>query len=116
MINSENSSIDELFTIDTIKNNILPKYSIYNADINIVKIKDTTKQRAVFKINYNNNSYCIKKVYYDEANLLFVYSAMEWLYRNGIKVPKLLPANNGNRFVIYNNMLFILHKYSKDYL
>ena len=108
MINSENSSIDELFTIDTIKNNILPKYSIYNADINIVKIKDTTKQRAVFKINYNNNSYCIKKVYYDEANLLFVYSAMEWLYRNGIKVPKLLPANNGNRFVIYNNMLFIL--------
>lgn len=108
MINSENSSIDELLTIDTIKNNILPKYSIYNADINIVKIKDTTKQRAVFKINYNNNYYCIKKVYYDEANLLFVYSAMEWLYRNDIKVPKLLPANNGNRFVIYNNMLFIL--------
>ena len=84
MINSENSSIDELLTIDTIKNNILPKYSIYNADINTVKIKDTTKQRAVFKINYNNNCYCIKKVYYDEANLLFVYSAMEWLYRNGI--------------------------------
>lgn len=108
MINSENSSIDELLTIDNIKNNILPKYSIYNADINTVKIKDTTKQRAVFKINYNNNCYCIKKVYYDEANLLFVYSAMEWLYRNGIKVPKLLPANNGNRFVIYNNMLFIL--------
>lgn len=108
MINSENSSIDELLTIDTIKNNILPEYSIYNADINTVKIKDTTKQRAVFKINYNNNCYCIKKVYYDEANLLFVYSAMEWLYRNGIKVPKLLPANNGNRFVIYNNMLFIL--------
>ena len=108
MINSENSSIDELLTIDTIKNNILPKYSKYNADINTVKIKDTTKQRAVFKINYNNNCYCIKKVYYDEANLLFVYSAMEWLYRNGIKVPKLLPANNGNRFVIYNNMLFIL--------
>ena len=108
MINSENSSIDELLTIDTIKNNILPKYSIYNADINTVKIKDTTKQRAVFKINYNNNCYCIKKVYYDEANLLFVYSAMEWLYRNGIKVPKLIPANNGNRFVIYNNMLFIL--------
>ena len=53
MINSENSSIDELLTIDTIKNNILPKYSIYNADINTVKIKDTTKQRAVFKINYN---------------------------------------------------------------
>ena len=54
MINSENSSIDELLTIDTIKNNILPKYSIYNADINTVKIKDTTKQRAVFKINYNS--------------------------------------------------------------
>ena len=101
MKNSENSSIDELFTIDTIKNNILPKYFIYNADINIIKIKDTTKQRAVFKINYNNNSYCIKKVYYDEANLLFVYSAMEWFYRNGIKVPKLLTCNNGNRYVIY---------------
>ena len=59
MINSENSSIDKLLTIDTIKNNILPKYSIYNADINTVKIKDTTKQRAVFKINYNNNCYCL---------------------------------------------------------
>ena len=108
MMNPEHSSIDELLTIDTIKEKILPKYSIYNADISIVKIKDTTKQRAVFKINYNNSSYCIKKVYYDEANLLFVYSAMEWVYRNGIKVPKLLPANNGNRYVIYNNMLFIL--------
>ena len=41
-------------------------------------------------------------------DLLFVYSAIEWLYRNNIKVPKLLPTINNNRFVNYNNMLFIL--------
>lgn len=49
-----------------------------------------------------------KKVYYDESDLLFVYSAVEWFYRNGIRVPRILPACDGNRFVNYNNMFFIL--------
>ena len=48
----------------------------------MIKFKDTEKQRAVYKIDYIDKSYCLKKVYYNEAELLFVYSAMEWLYRN----------------------------------
>lgn len=49
-----------------------------------------------------------KKVYYDESDLLFVYSAVEWFYRNGIRVPRILPACDGNRFVNYNNMFLYL--------
>ena len=33
---------------------------------------------------------------------------MEWLYRNNIKVPKLLPSYDNRRYIFYENMLFIL--------
>ena len=92
------SEQDNIISIENIKKYILPAYSLYNADITMVKFKDTDKQRAVFKVTLNNKSYCLKKVYYDEENLLFVYSAMEWLYRNGVNVPKLLPTKDNNRF------------------
>ena len=98
----------KVIDIDNIKTNILPKFFLKDSDIIMVKFKDTDKQRAVFKVTSNNQSYCLKKVYYDEKNLLFVYSAMEWLYRNNIKVPKLLPSSDHNRFIYLDNMLFIL--------
>ena len=82
----------KIIDINNIKQNILPKFFLDNAQITMVKFKDTSKQRAVFKVTLNQKNYCLKKVYYDESNLLFVYSAMEWLYRNNIKVPKLLPS------------------------
>ena len=91
-----------------IKKYILPLFSLENADISMVKFKDTDKQRAVFKIQTANNCYCLKKVYYTEENLLFVYSAMEWLYKNNLNVPKLLPSKDNSRFVLFNNMIFIL--------
>ena len=104
----DNSSGDDFLSVNIIKKHILPYYGLYNADIDMIKFKDTEKQRAVYKITYNNSLYCLKKVYYDEANLLFVYSAMEWLYRNGLNISRLVPSLDGNRFVVYNNMLFIL--------
>ncbi|MBS2905149.1 hypothetical protein KFV96_28960, partial [Klebsiella pneumoniae] len=79
-----------------------------NAQISIIKFKDTEKQRAVYRVDYNNNSYCLKKVYYELDDLLYVYSAIEWLYRNKIRVPKLLPTIDNNRFAQFNDMLFIL--------
>lgn len=91
-----------------IKQSVLPKYNLYNAEISTIKFKDTEKQRAVYRVDYNNLSYCLKKVYYSKEDLLYVYSACEWLYRNNIRVPKLLPTTDQNRFVNYNNMLFIL--------
>lgn len=99
---------NKILDIDNIKKNILPKFFLQDADITMVKFKDTEKQRAVFKVKTNNATYCLKKVYYDEKNLLFVYSAMEWLYRNKILVPRLLPSIDNNRFIYYENMLFIL--------
>lgn len=99
---------DQLLPIDEINKNILSRYNMKDAKITSVKFKDTDKQRAVYRIDFNNASYCLKKVYYDEENLLFVYSAMEWCFRNGIDVPRLIPSNDGNRFLNYKDMLFIL--------
>ncbi|WP_195987046.1 CotS family spore coat protein [Clostridium sp. D53t1_180928_C8] len=107
------SNDNKVIDIDNIKTNILPKFFLQNADITMVKFKDTEKQRAVFKVTSDNKNYCLKKVYYDEGNLLFVYSAMEWLYRNNILLPKLLPSIDNNRFIYYDDMLFILTPWVK---
>ncbi|MBU5591014.1 CotS family spore coat protein [Clostridium sp. MSJ-4] len=91
-----------------IKKIILPHYGLEDYDVTQIKFKDTDKQRAVYKIDNEKNAYCLKKVYYDVGELLFVYSAIEWLYRNNIKVPRILPTKENGRFVMENNMLFIL--------
>ncbi|MGM9933872.1 CotS family spore coat protein [uncultured Clostridium sp.] len=100
----QNSSLSP----EIIKRYVLPKFNLQNAKISIIKFKDTEKQRAVYRIDYNNISYCLKKVYYELGDLLYVYSAIEWLYRNNIRVPKLLPTIDNNRFAKFDNMLFIL--------
>lgn len=99
---------DELIPIDEIKKKILFHYNLENASIVNIKFKDTEKQRAVYRIDSKDKKYCLKKVYYNEENLLYVYSTMEWCFRNGINVPKLLPTITGSRYVKYKNMLFIL--------
>lgn len=108
MNNNFDNAKEQLLPIEEIKKNILSQYNMQDSNVISVKFKDTDKQRAVYRIDNNTNSYCLKKVYYDEANLLFVYSAMEWTFRNGIDVPRLLPSSNGNRFINYKGMLFIL--------
>lgn len=100
----QNSSLSP----EIINRYVLPKFNLQNAKISIIKFKDTEKQRAVYRVDYKNTSYCLKKVYYELEDLLYVYSAIEWLYRNNIRVPKLLPTIDNNRFVKFNNMLFIL--------
>lgn len=99
---------ESIFSIDNIIANILPYYNLQDAQVSMVKFKDTDKQRAVYKIDLNNESFCLKKVYFPEDELLYVYSALEWLHRNGINVPNLLPTVNKGRYVEYDNMLFIL--------
>lgn len=108
-MNTETLSLqDSNLSPEIIKQNVLPYYNLQNSKISVVKFKDTDKQRAVYRIDSNNKSYCLKKVYYNIYDLLYVYSALEWLYRHNIRVPKLLPTVANNRFVCYNNMLFIL--------
>jgi len=97
-----------LLSEENVAKHILPQYNLTNADITQIKFKDTDKQRAVYKVQYFDECYCLKKVYYSIKDLLFVYSAIEWLHRNNIHVPRILPTNTNSRFVNYNNMLFIL--------
>lgn len=108
MSKNKNSKHSELLPVSEIKTHILNRYNLNNANIETVKFKNTDKQRAVYKVIDKNQEYCLKKVYYDEGNLLYVYSAMEWLYRNNILLPRLLPTIDNGRFVNYKNMLFIL--------
>ncbi|WP_300382990.1 CotS family spore coat protein [Clostridium sp.] len=108
MVNYLKDFKNELLPINEIKENILSHYDLYNANIIKIKFKDTEKQRAVYRIDCKDKTYCLKKVYYDEENLLYVYSAMEWTFKSGINVPRLLPTNDDNRFVKYKDMLFIL--------
>ncbi|MBU3142415.1 CotS family spore coat protein [Clostridium sp. CF012] len=98
----------DLLSEENVKKCILPQYNLTNADISQIKFKDTDKQRAVYKVQYFDECYCLKKVYYSVKDLLFVYSAIEWLYRNNIHVPRILKTNTNSRFINYNNMLFIL--------
>lgn len=108
-MNTETLSLqDSNLSPEIVKQNVLPYYNLQNSRISIVKFKDTDKQRAVYRIDSGEKSYCLKKVYYNLKDLLYVYSAIEWLYRNNIRVPKLLPTIDNNRFVSYQDMLFIL--------
>ncbi|WP_373898890.1 CotS family spore coat protein [Haloimpatiens sp. FM7315] len=91
-----------------LKKYVLSKYNLQDSNIEQVKIKNTEKQRAVYKVSLNGCNYCLKKVYYDVEDLLFVYSAIEWFYRYDIKVPRILKTVDHNRFVEFENMLFIL--------
>jgi CotS family spore coat protein len=92
----------------TLKRTVLPYYGLENADLTQIKFKDTERQRAVYKVEYMQDVFCLKKVYFGVEDLLFVYSAIEWLYRNNINVPRLLPTKDRGRYVEYNKMLFIL--------
>lgn len=93
---------------NNIKKHVLPQYNLQNSQVEQIKLKDTDKQRAVYKVTSNDNTYCLKKVYYSIEELLFVYSAIEWLYHHDINVPRILSTKNHGRYVIYENMLFIL--------
>ncbi|WP_315116842.1 CotS family spore coat protein [uncultured Clostridium sp.] len=93
---------------ENIKKYILPYYGLENFSVTQIKFKDTDKQRAVYKIYLKDESYCLKKVYFPLDQLLFVYSSIEWFYRYGINVPKILPTLDRNRYVEFNSMLFIL--------
>lgn len=97
-----------LLPYDKIKEFVLSKYNLQDSEIQQIKFKDTEKQRAVYAISHGQKKYCLKKVYYKKEDLLFVYSATEWLYRYNINVTRVLPTYDNMRFVSYNDMIFIL--------
>lgn len=98
----------EYMPAEDIKKYVLSNYPYEIYDVTQIKFKDTDKQRAVYKFESSNGPKCLKKVYFDEENLLFIYSVIEWLYRHGINLPRLLPTKTGGKYVKYNNNLFIV--------
>lgn len=96
----------ELFKIA--RDYVLPNYNLKDATIEQIKIKDTLKHRAVYKISSGSNTYCLKKIYYTEDKLLFMYSVLEWLHRSNFNVPKILKTKNNNICVNINGLIFIL--------
>ena len=51
---------------------VLKEYNIRADSIELVKAKATAKDRMVYKINTDSQSYCLKKVYYDEETLKII--------------------------------------------
>ena len=51
----------DLLSEENIKKFVLPFYNLNSGEVTQVKFKDTEKQRAVYKINHNDKSYCLKK-------------------------------------------------------
>ncbi|KPU44091.1 spore coat protein I [Oxobacter pfennigii] len=100
--------LKEFMPVDELKLQILSQYPFEVYDVLPIKFKDTDKQRAVYKVSCSDGFKCLKKVYFDESNLLFVYSVIQWFSINGIGVPKLLPTKSGGRYVKYNDNLFIV--------
>ncbi|WP_244833274.1 CotS family spore coat protein [Clostridium sp. BJN0001] len=102
--------MDNAFLNSDIINNILKDYGIINSKISVIKFKNTDKQRIIYKISdeQKNKVYCLKKVYYGLPDLLYVYSACEWLNKNKFRVPVFIKQCNNRRFVNYNNMYFFL--------
>lgn len=96
---------------ETVKKYILPHYNLSQSDIFQIKLKNTAKQRAVFKIKNSiefEEDFCLKKVYYEKPELLFIYSALEWLWHYDIKVTRLLKTRENSRYAEHDQLLFIL--------
>lgn len=108
MFNLEIDDTVEYMPVDELKNKVLCHYNFKIYEIHNIKFKNTDKQRAVFKVKTDKGMKCLKKVYYDEGNLLFVYSVTEWLNIKNILCPRLIGTKDGHRFVKYNDHLFIL--------
>ncbi|MCX7950931.1 MAG: CotS family spore coat protein [Clostridiales bacterium] len=87
---------------------ILDFYPFQILNIENIKVKNEDKPRAVYKIYTSEGIKCLKKVYHNEASLLFIYSVIEWLYYNKINCPRFLPTKQGKRYVKYNDNLFVL--------
>lgn len=104
----KNEIKEPIFDKKNISKYILSQYNLSDCDISLIKFKNTDKQRVIYKISKGNTNYCLKKVYYNEYDLLYIYSALEWLYRYNISVPKLIPTASSNRFSKVFNKIFIL--------
>lgn len=101
-------SSKDILSIDEIKEKVLINYNLNVLNIENIKYKDTSKPRAVFKVSTDRGVKCLKKVYYDEPTLLFIYSVIEWLNFKGVICPRFISTKKGLKYVRYKNSLYLL--------
>lgn len=87
---------------------ILYDFNVENFDLHKIKEKNSKKTRVVYKIESNNLFFCLKQTYFNENELLFIYSYLEWLRLYNIKVPYLIKSKQKKPFVNENNKIYIL--------
>lgn len=96
------------FAVENPINKILDCYDIKVNSIEEIKYKDSRKPRAVYHIFTDKSEMCLKKVCYPEGELLFIYSATEWLNLNNINCPKLYNTKKKLKYVKHYNELYTL--------
>jgi CotS family spore coat protein len=108
MENLKAPSADDFMSYYEITDKVMNQYTCHVNSIESIKFKDTDKQRAVYKLSTSEGMYCLKKVYYDKATLLFIYSVVEWLNLNSISCPRFISTKKGIKYAEYKGNLFIL--------
>lgn len=101
-------SSDNFMSYDEITDKVMSQYACHINSIENIKYKDTDKQRAVYKISTSDGTRCLKRVYYGKADLLFIYSVVEWLNLNRIYCPRFISTKKGIKYAEYKGNLFIL--------
>ncbi|MFT9495233.1 hypothetical protein, partial [Anaerosolibacter sp.] len=83
----KNHSLSDL---DFVTNNILSHYDIEVKKVEIIKIKNSDKERAIYRVSTPHLDYCLKKVYYSTHDLEFVVYLMQYLKTKGLHVPEII--------------------------
>lgn len=97
-----------LSDLDFITNHILTHYDLEVKNVEIIKIKDSDKERAIYKVKTPHLNYCLKKVYYSVHDLEFVLYLMGYLKNNGLHVPEIVLTKQQKSFVSHDHVLFFL--------
>lgn len=87
---------------------ILNNFNIKNFNFEKIKEKNTKKNRIVYKIKSFDNFFCLKQTYFEEKDILFIYSYLEWLNLYEFEVPYLIKSKQNKPFIKYNDKFFIL--------
>lgn len=101
------SKID-LTDLNFIKEHILSHYDLEINHIEIIKIKKSDKERAIYKVTTPHFDYCLKKVYYSVYDLEFVLYLMEYLKNKHMNVPEIIRTRKQEPYVCHDHVLFFL--------
>ncbi|MBB6217904.1 CotS family spore coat protein [Anaerosolibacter carboniphilus] len=98
----------DLSNLEFITNHILSHYDLEVKSVEIIKIKNSEKERAIYRVTTPHLDYCLKKVYYSVHDLEFVLYLMQYLKSKGLHVPEIVLTKQQESFVSHDHVLFFL--------